>query len=203
MAVRRMLSQIMMGAALSAAVATTAAAQATSSATAPARPGSSSATRSPIWYEATLGGSGMRLTCDFCQPARDVGPSATIALGGYGSDRVRLGVELGMWTYGNEDVREHLQSAGVVAHLVPNPRRGLYLIGGFGWSGYRAGEFKYDAPRVTVGAGWDIPAGGKFVVGNVITLDAAAFATLRSDEISVLENVGLSVVRAAVKVRRK
>lgn len=190
MVARRMLSQTMLGAALCAAVATTAAAQA-------------SPTRSPIWYEATLGGSGMRLTCDFCQPARDVGPSATFALGGYGSDRVRLGVELGMWTYGNEDVREHLQSAGVIAHLVPNPRRGLYLIGGFGWSGYRAGEFKYDAPRVTVGAGWDIPAGGKFVVGNVITLDAAAFATLRSGEISVLENVGLSMVRAAVKVRRR
>ncbi len=194
---------MMMGAALSAAVATTATAQAASSAAAPARPGASSATRSPIWYEATLGGSGMRLTCDFCQPARDVGPSATIGLGGYASDRVRVGVELGMWTYGNEEVREHLQSAGVIAHLVPNPRRGLYLIGGFGWSGYRAGEFKYDAPRVTVGAGWDIPAGGKFVVGNVITLDAAAFATLRTDEINVLENVGLSVVRAAVKVRRR
>lgn len=192
MAVRRMITQMMTGLLLSASVASTGAAQV-----------SAQAARSPIWYELTLGGSGMRLTCDFCQPARDVGPSMTFGLGAYASPRVRVGVEMGMWTYGNEDVREHLQNAGVVAHIVTNPQTGVYLIGGFGWSGYRAAEFKYDAPRVTVGLGWDIPAGGKFVVGNVVTLDAAAFATLRTDEITVLNNVGLSVVRAAVKVRRR
>lgn len=161
------------------------------------------ATRSPLWYEVTVGGSGMRLTCDFCQPARDVGPSFTAAVGAYAGDRLRIGLEGGLWTYGNEEVREHLQQLGLVAHLTPTPGKPIFLIGGFGWSGYRAGEFKYDAPRVTVGAGWQIPAFGKFVVGNTVTLDAAAFATLRSDEVAVLNNVGLSVVRAAVRVGRK
>jgi len=158
---------------------------------------------SRLWYELTLGGAGARLTCDICATARDVGGAATLAVGAYASDRVRVGVELNRWTYLDQGVREHIKGVGVVAHLVPDPKRGLYLLGGAGLSSYRAGEFTYDAPRVTVGLGWDVPAFGKWVVGNVVAFDAASFGALRNDGTTVVRNVGLSSVRASVQLRRR
>lgn len=158
---------------------------------------------SRLWYEITAGGAGARLTCDLCAPARDVGAALTGAIGAYAGQRLRVGLELSRWTYRDQDVREHLHGVGVVAHLVPDPERGLYLLGGAGWTGYRAGEYAYDAPRVTVGIGWELPAFGRWVVGNVIALDAASFGALRNGDITVLEHVGMSSVRAAVQLRRR
>ncbi|MCE9603222.1 MAG: hypothetical protein K8S21_13545 [Gemmatimonadetes bacterium] len=159
--------------------------------------------QSRLWYELTVGGSGARLTCDYCAPARDVGAAAALAVGAYAGDRVRVGVELSRWTYRDQDVRERIKGVGVVAHLVPDPKRGLYLLGGAGWTAYRAGEFAYDAPRITVGLGWDIPAFGNWVVGNVVALDAASFGSLRNGGTTVVRDVGLSAVRASVQLRRR
>ena len=158
---------------------------------------------SGAWYGVTLGGSGTRLTCDLCAASRDVGPAVTVAAGAYGSESVRVGMELSAWTHEQGGVRENMYGLGLVAHLVPDPRRGLYLLGGFGWSGYRAGDLSYDAPRVTVGLGWDVPAFGRWVVGNVVALDGAAFAGLRNDDETVVGNVGLSSLRFAVQLRRR
>lgn len=159
--------------------------------------------RSRLWYEVTVGGAGARLTCGICTPDRDVGAAVSGAIGAYAGRRVRVGLELSRWTYRDDDVREQISGLGVVAHLVPDPARGFFLVGGAGWAGYRAGDFKYDAPRLSVGAGYDIPAFGKFVVGNQVTLDVSAFGALRSGSATVLDNVGLSSVRAAVQLRRR
>jgi hypothetical protein len=158
---------------------------------------------STIWAEVTVGGAGARLTCDVCQSARDVGPAITLALGAYASPQLRVGLEAGRWTYEENAVREHVHTFGLVAHLVPNLRRGLFFLGGLGWSGYRAGEFKYDAPRLTVGAGWDLPIYGRWVVGNVVAIDAASFAALKTGSTTVARNVGLSSARVSVQVRRR
>lgn len=158
---------------------------------------------SRLWYELSVGGAGARLTCDLCTPTRDVGAAASIAMGAYASPHVRVGVELSQWTYKENDVREHLGGGGIVAHLVPDPARKLYLLGGLGWTRYRAGDFTWSAPRVTVGVGYDVPAFGRWVVGNVIALDGAAFGALRSGGNTVLRNVGLSSVRASVQLRRR
>lgn len=156
---------------------------------------------SRLWYELTVGGAGARLTCDLCTPTRDVGAAASVAAGAYASPRVRVGLELSQWTYKENDVREHLGGVGLVAHLVPDPSKKIYLLGGLGWSSYRAGDFTWSAPRVTVGVGYDVPAFGRWVVGNVIALDGAAFGALRSEGNTVLRNVGLSSVRASVQLR--
>jgi hypothetical protein len=158
--------------------------------------------RSSVWYEFTVGGARARLTCELCQTAWDLGPAVTAAFGGYAGERVRLGVEVSRWTYRDPGARETLTGLGLVMHLLPSPRRGLYLIGGLGWSGYRAGDFSYDAPRLTLGAGWDIPAFGRWVVGNVVALDASAFAPLRNGDVTVVRQAGHGAVRFAVQVRR-
>ena len=163
---------------------------------------SSATSTSKLWYEVTVGGTGMRLTCDLCQPARDLGPTITASVGANASARVRVGLELSRWTYKNEAAREQMHGLGVVAHLTPDPRRGLYLLAGFGWAGYRAGDFSYDAPRVTLGAGWDVAAFGRWTIGSAVALDAAAFAPLKNGNVTVMRSVGLSALRVSVQLRR-
>lgn len=158
---------------------------------------------SSVWYGVTVGGAGMRLTCDLCQASRDIGPALTVSAGAYGAERLRVGLELSAWTHEDGGVREKLYGLGLVAHLVPDPTRGLYLLGGFGWSGYRAGDLSYDAPRVTVGLGWDVPAFGSWVVGNVVSLDGSAFVPIRNDGETAVRDVGLSSLRFAVQLRKR
>lgn len=157
----------------------------------------------PVWYAVTFGGAGARLTCDLCQPSRDVGVAFSLAAGVHARPRLRVGLEAGRWSYENEGVRERMHSLGLVAQLVPNASRGFYLLGGAGWSGYRAGEFSYDAPRLTVGLGWDIPFTGEWVIGNVLALDAASGAPLRNEDVTVMRDVGLSSVRLAIQLQRR
>ena len=82
---------------------------------------------------------------------------------------------------------------------------GFHLIGGLGWSGYRAGDLASDVVRVSLGAGWDlpIPVGERWRVGSMVLLDAASFGGLRGGETPVASEVGLSVVRFGVYVRRR
>jgi hypothetical protein len=167
------------------------------------RPSSSAGTQSRLWYELTLGGSGARLSCGICATKRDVGAAVTGTVGAYASPKLRVGLELSRWSYRDEGVREHMSGLGVVTHYSPNPSGRLYLLGAAGWTKYRAAEFRYDAPRISLGAGYDIPAFGKFVVGNVIALDLAAFGELRNGDDTIVGQVGMSSVRAAVQVRRR
>lgn len=158
---------------------------------------------SSIWYGVSFGGAGTRLTCDICQTQRDVGPSLSLSFGAYARRQLRIGVEASRWTFGEQSVREQVHTLGLVAHVIPAPRRGLFLLGGIGWSGYRAGDFSYDAPRVSVGAGWDLPITSGWVIGNVVSLDAASFAPLKNDDVTVMRSVGLSSVRVAVQLRKR
>lgn len=158
---------------------------------------------SGIWYGGTFGSAGVRLTCDLCQPTRDIGTAFTLSFGAHARPGLRVGVEGGQWSYDGDAVRERVLTLGLVAHLVPDARRGLYLIGGLGWSGYRAGDFTYDAPRLTVGAGWEFPPLGGVRLGPTIAVDAAAFTPLKNDGVTVVHDVGLSAVRVAMQVRKR
>lgn len=158
-----------------------------------------------LWYAAAIGGAGVRLTCDACQAARDVGPQFTLAAGAHANPRVRVGVEIGRWSYEEDAVRETVTSLGLVSHLKigPDPRRGVFVLGGIGWSGYRAGEFSYDAARLTVGVGYDLPFAGRWVVGNVLALDGSAFAPVKNEDVVAMRDVGMSAVRFSLHLRRQ
>ena len=158
---------------------------------------------SSMWYGVTVGGAGARLTCDVCQTDRDLGPAVSVAAGAYAGDNLRVGLEANGWTHEEGDVRERLYGLGLIAHFQPSLRRGLYLLGGLGWTGYRAGDLSYDAPRMTVGLGWDVPAFGSWVVGNQVVLDGSAFAGLKNGEQTVVRSVGMSSLRFAVQFRKR
>jgi len=163
-----------------------------------------------LWWSVSGGAGSAKLTCDLCDPTRDVGAALEAAVGTYASSQLRVGVEAGGWTYLAGDFRESVYSAGLAAELHPWRTRGLHLIGGLGWAGYRAGEvdvdeegFRYDAVRIRLGAGWDLPLTGSWVVGNRLTLDASSLGTLRDRGNAVANRVGLSVVRLGIYVRSR
>lgn len=156
-----------------------------------------------LWWGLSVQGGATRLTCDFCDRSRELGGALEASIGAYASSQVRVGVEAGAWTRSDDDTREEVYSAGVVAELHPRPGSGLHLVAGLGWSGYRAGDFALDAPRVRLGAGWDLPVSASWVVGNRILLDAASFGSLDNDGESIARPVGLSVVRFGLYVRHR
>ena len=156
-----------------------------------------------LWYEVTLGGAGSRLACSICSAHRDLGAVITGALGAYASPTLRVGLELSRWTYRDVGVREMTSGIGLVAHMKPSARSRLYLLGGAGWTSYRASDYTFGAPRASVGVGYDVPLAGAWVAGNVLTMDLAAFGKLRNESVTVVENVGLSAIRMAVQLRRR
>lgn len=156
-----------------------------------------------LWWEFSAAAGGMRLSCAICDPARELGPAVGGAFGTYAGPRLRVGLEAGGWANDDGDIREKVYRGGLIAQLHPRPGSGLHLIGGLGWSGYRAELYSYDAARMTLGIGWDLPLTGDWVVGNRVLLDASSFASLKNDVGPVATSVGLSVLTFGVYVRRK
>jgi hypothetical protein len=155
------------------------------------------------WWALTVGAGSTRFTCDLCTLERDTGPWAGLAIGASASDAVKVGVEGGFWTHLDDGTREWLYRAGVVAHVYPRVGSGLHLIGGAGWSAYRAEEIRHDAGRLTVGLGWDLPLTSGWLVGNSITLDAASFGSLKNDQVTIDRDVGVSVLRIGVYLKHR
>jgi hypothetical protein len=156
-----------------------------------------------LWWELSLSAVNSRLSCSLCDPDREAGPGADLAVGAYASPRLRVGVQGGAWTHDDDGARETVYRGGVIAQLHPRPGSGLHFIGGLGWSGYRAGVFGSDTGRITVGAGWDLPLAEGWVVGNHLMLDASAFGSLKNEETTVATGVGLSAVRLGVYLRKR
>jgi len=167
---------------------------------------------SGMWWSLSAAAAGARLACDICDPTRDAGPALEVAIGTHASPQVRVGVDAGAWTFRDDDFRERIITAGVVAEVHPRPGSGLHLIGGLGWSGYRANVvdpapdqlgFEYDGLRLRLGAGWDLPLTTSWSVGNRLTVDASSLGTLKDEEVPIARSVGLSVVRFAIYLRHR
>lgn len=155
------------------------------------------------WWAVTIGAGSTRFTCDLCTPDRDTGPWAGLAIGASASEAVKVGVEGGFWTHLDDDIREWVYRTGIVAHVYPRQGSGLHLIGGAGWSAYRAEDIRHDAGRLTVGLGWDLPLTAGWLVGNSITLDAASFGSLKNDQVTIDRDVGVSVLRIGAFLKRR
>ncbi len=155
------------------------------------------------WWSLNVGAGSTRFTCDLCTPERDSGPWAGLTIGASASEAVKVGVEGGFWTNVDGNTREWVYRTGVVAHVYPRENSGLHLIGGAGWSAYRADEVRYDAGRLTVGLGWDLPLTPGWMVGNTITLDAASFGSLKNERVTIDRDVGVSVLRIGVFVKHR
>jgi hypothetical protein len=161
------------------------------------------ATPEGLWFGIGAGGGAIRLTCDLCATDRDLGPTAQAAVGAWAGPNLRVGVEGGGWTHVDDDVRETTWRGGIMAYLRPWPSRGLELVGGAGWVGYRAEDFGYDAAQLTLGLGWEFPLADGWVAANRFLLDAASFGTLRNEEAAAVRDVSLSLLRLVVALERR
>lgn len=156
-----------------------------------------------LWYGVAASAGSTRLSCDLCDTSRDLGGSLEVSFGAWAGPKLRVGVDGGFWTRSDNNVRETVYSSGVVASIYPRPGSGLHLIGGLGWVGFRAEDFTYDAVRLRLGAGWDLPLTQEWVAGNRITVDGASFGSLQNGDTPIAESVGLSVVRFTLYIRRR
>ena len=156
-----------------------------------------------LWVDISASAGSSRLTCDLCDTDRDLGGSIEYAFGAWAHPTLRVGVDLGFYTRSDNNARETVYSSGVLAAAYPRPGSGLHLIGGLGWAGFRAEDFSYDAVRLRLGAGWDLPITTTWVAGNRITVDAASFGSLQNGDQTAVESVGLSVVRFTLYIRRR
>ncbi len=155
------------------------------------------------WWTASAAAQGTRLVCDLCDTSRDLGPALDFVIGRYAGPATRVGLEAGYATTTNDGARETVWSTGLAAEIHPRAGSGLHVIGGLGWAGYRAASFAYDAVRIRMGVGWDLPLSGSWVVGNRLTYDASSWASLRSDGTPVMESVGLGTIRFGMYLGRR
>ena len=63
--------------------------------------------------------------------------------------------------------------------------------------------FTYDAVRLRLGVGWDLPLSGSWVVGNRLTYDGSSFGSLHSNGTAVQESVGLGTLRFGMYLGRR
>ena len=155
-----------------------------------------------LWAGIGLGAGTLRFTCDLCATGRDGGPSAFLLVGARASPRLRVAVEAGGWTRKDGNVRETLYRGGLTGFYHPRPESGLHLLAGLGWVGYRADDIGYDSAALSVGLGWDWPFLEDWSVGNAVRIDAASFGRFRTDDERVVGDVGLSLVRFEVTLKR-
>jgi hypothetical protein len=158
---------------------------------------------SGLWWSVGVGAGSLRFQCQLCDTGRDTGPTVEVAVGSWASRSLRFGLDGGVWTFDDDGVREKAWRAGLVGQLYPAPERGLHLIGGVGWTGWRAEDFNYDAVRVGVGAGWDLPAFGEWSLGNAVMVEGAAFGSLKNEDQVVVQSVGMSQLRFTVFVKHR
>ncbi len=156
-----------------------------------------------IWWGFGVGGGSLRFTCDLCARERDRGPTLYAAVGAYAAPGLRVGMEGGGWTRDDGAVREEMYRAGLTGFLHPDPESGFHVLAGLSWVGYRADDIRYDSGALSVGLGWEFEVVPGWAVGNAARIDAASFGSFQNDDDRVAEDVGLSLVRFEVTVRRR
>jgi hypothetical protein len=150
-----------------------------------------------------VGAGSLHFECAICQGGRDTGPTVEGAIGAWASPRLRVGLGGGVWSHDDDGVRELAYRAGLLVHFYPSVTRGLHLIGGAGWTAWRAEDFNYGSLRLEVGAGWDLPLTGPWTVGNALLIEGSAFGDLKNGDRPVVESTGLSLVRFVVYVKHR
>jgi hypothetical protein len=157
----------------------------------------SSASASGISVTAGAGGAWVRVSCDVCQTARDLGPSAFVRVGKAMHAGVRVAAELTAWTHEVEDERENLGAAMAVLQIYPNDSP-LYLKAGLGYLGYRAGEaIALNTVGMQLGAGYELRLGG-LALSNQLTLMGSAFGSLKSEGTTIADDVGTTLLQIGV-----
>lgn len=150
-----------------------------------------------ISVTAGAGGAWMRVSCDVCQTARDLGPSVFVRVGKAMNESTRVAAELTAWTHEVEDERENLGAAMAVLQIYPNDGP-LYLKGGLGYIGYRAGDaITLNTIGMQLGAGYELRLGG-LALSNQVTLMGSSFGSLKNEGTTIADDVSTTLLQVGV-----
>ena len=152
---------------------------------------------SGLWLGAGVGAGWGRVSCDVCQTSRDLGPTAFVRVGTSVRPGVRVAGEATVWTHEVEDERENMGAAMAVLYL--HPRQGpLYVKGGLGYVGYRAGEaISMNAIGLQLGAGYELRL-GSLALNNYVNLIGSSFGSLKNDDTTIAEDVSTTLLQFGV-----
>ena len=162
-----------------------------------------SAAPTTIWWGVGAGAGALRFTCDLCATDRDRGPSLFAVVGAHATPGLRVGLEAGGWTLDDGGVREMLWRTGLTAFFHPDPGSGFHVLAGIGWVGWRADELRYDSGSLNVGVGWEFELLPSWAVGNSVRIDASSWGSFKNEDDRVARDVGLSLLRFEVTLRRR
>lgn len=148
-----------------------------------------------LWYGVGISAAWAGVSCDFCRNERDLGPAASVRAGITLGPGVLLGLEVDAWTTERNEVREVLTATGLVARVYPRPRGGPFIEAGIGPVFYRAeDELSATTVGVHLGAGHELPIGGRLSITNRVGLTASGFGRLVSEGQTVAEPVGFTLL---------
>lgn len=159
-----------------------------------------------IRVAAGIGPGWARLTCAVCAPSRDLGIAGYVHVGTKVNPTLAIAAEGIGWTRtqpdGDESVRETVASIMGVAYLFAGAQKPIYLKGGLGGVGYRAGdEISLNGLGIQLGAGYVFRAGG-LALTNYISIVASSFATLRNGEALVSDDVNVTLLQIGIGLAR-
>ena len=134
----------------------------------------------PQWWGSIAAGAGTR-SFRYARAGQAYGPGSTgptlsVEIGRRFSERAGLGLEYIGWAGDfQDDFVAALQSLLVIARFYPLGSVGPFLKLGGGLGTYGIYDLQYDdmasldaGPAYVLGAGWDIPAGGKLVISPIV-----------------------------------
>jgi hypothetical protein len=141
----------------------------------------------------------VRVSCDFCQTARDPGPSGYVRVDRALRRSWRLGGEVNLWTHRVEGVRENFGTLMAVLTLHPRDD-GAYLKGGLGYLGYHAGDdLDLNTVGLQLGAGYDVPLRGLLLHGFA-NLASSAYGRIATDDAAVADGVSTTLLQLGVGI---
>jgi hypothetical protein len=159
---------------------------------------------------AGAGGGWTRVACSYCRRDYAFGPVVFARLGGSLGQRALLGAEASAWTRNDaeEDVRLLTGSLMAVAWLYPSADGPLYLKGGLGAVSYRvygAGDdddLSSLGPALQLGAGYEFRLSDRLLLTNYVNVLASRFGKLRSGEVIVVDNLGVTSLQFGIGLTR-
>ena len=150
-----------------------------------------------VWLSAGAGVGWGRVSCDICQTTRDIGPGGYARVGTTIHPGVRVAAEASAWTHQVEDERENLGAVMAVLYLQP-PESRLFVKGGLGYIGYRAGEdIALNSAGLQVGGGFEFQLGG-FALNNYINLIGSSFGNLKNGSDTIANDVSTTLLQFGV-----
>lgn len=162
---------------------------------------------SGLWIGVDVGGGWGRIGCDLCTLGRELGYTGAVSFGGTIREGVRVGAEVGGWSFSEGDARQTIGSLSGVLTMYPRlGPNGIFVQGGAGLHYIKVTEADEDVDATTlgvsVGVGYELQIAPGWALVNTLNVSAASFGSLKAGDETLFDGVSNTVVRFGVGVRR-